>query len=267
MKKLLKITAYALLMGLSYVALAATDDESTLVLNEDQEMKRDTVFQLIRKNRLLSFLRYSDYKQKKIVDNLPFRNLSEKLFDKAMELSDLARNQSLNDQKIKENRYKLRECHNLLCFHQTRMDLYKDYPAIIEASELEAIDFLDYANILTEMYETKIDLSNWKDPQKLQGLSSGEALELKQQVLANEIEEYIQFVEDNKDILEKVSKIVDNYFRITTTTEKKCRTIKKKKVCTSGSDTHEIKLLSDIMPSIMKSQENTLAIEAPGTDL
>ncbi len=273
MKKLLTITISALLMGLSCMAYAETNDQSALAIVKynDKGMREDPVFQLMRKNLLLHAMSDSKRdvgnKKKKMVANLPFHNLCGKLAKKSSQLSDketkhLDKNlEQLFFQTLKEDLSEQDNKFNAL--YKALVNFSKDYPAFAENVELLFAPIYDSIAILEDILEVKIDdLLNFDSDsvRAKSGLSENEIEELMDQVFNNEIEEYNKFVEENKDFLEKVSIFVDNGFKIKTST-KKCRTIKKKEYCTSGETESEIKALAEIMPYIMNSKE-TPALEA-----
>lgn len=279
MKKLLKITTCALMMGLSCMAYAETDAASSsavaVIKLDDQGMREDLVFQFMRKYQLLKALE-RDHVQ--IVNKLPFTSLYKKLeaekdklsqqqFKKVMKQDPTLLLEFIGQfitKAVKIQKEDESPSSKLQSLYEFMRSTTKDYLAIAEKTELFFSGVFDFTTLVSEVLEINIidTLAHTLNPKQIlkeAGMSEQEAKEIMAQVFNNEVEDYKQFVEENKDILEKVAKFADKGFLMETSSSKKCKIVRKKEVCTSGNKSEEITRLSQIIPYIMSLQETQAA--------
>lgn len=278
MKKLKKLVLCSILIALTGGLYA----ENNLAVYDAKEQIDDVVFTFMRKSQILPLMFGLTGRKKETfmhqepqgIKDLPFRQLYSQLDEKVHQLAEaeakLAKKSGkLDDKEIIKATEEIQASKNLQTMVEKSRELLKDYPAVAETMELHFAIVYDFKTILEGIAETDLNLLDKQSIESLMGglgskMSEDELKELMGMVFDDEMEQYKAFVEKNKDVLEKVSALAKNGFKVTTVS-KKCRIIRGKEFCTSGKEEHDIKSLSEIMPYI--NSMDSQAIEAPHGEL
>lgn len=281
MKKL-KILILCYVFAMLSCAVYAEND--AIAVQGAKEQIDDVVFTFMRKSQILPMMfvltgrpkeNFVKNEEPRVIKDLPFRQLYSQLNKKAQQLAEaegtLARKSGkLNVEEMGKIAEEIQASKNLQTMVEKSRELLKDYPAVAETMELHFATVYDLKTILEGVAETDLNLLDQQSMESLidglgSKMSEAELKELMGMVFDDEMEQYKAFVENNKEVLEKVSALAKNGFKVKTVS-KKCRTIRGKEFCTSGKEEREIKSLSEIIPYI-NSMDSPQAIEAPHGEL
>lgn len=274
MKKILKIITGMGCIGFLCMAHAETD---AFVKHANDRAREDVVFTLMRKHMWINHIALLCNGETVLpLKELPLKDLYDKLRKKsgllvaAEKASVKGLQEAITAKSVKDDFMTTSDMHSVYDIFDTESvkKVFENLPASAEAIILDFAHLHDQKAFIDELLgknfsliETSklfMDLEMDLELVKQSKLSEADLKVLITLFYENEIKQLNGFIEQNRDILDKVSKIADNEFKITM---QQCRTIKSEQYCTSNA-AREIGSLSEIIPYI-----NTLPSEALQNDL
>lgn len=258
-----------LFIGLSCAVYA---EDNTLVVPGAGQPSEDVVMTFMRKSQVLpAILSLINRRAEEdgVLRNLPFYGLDRRLLRESQDLiveeGKRMRESEVDQAKLKamldEDLKAAEASGNLENLFVKVREIGKEMntPALVEMMGLQLALSHDIISIYKSLLETE-DINLGMSERDLAALIASkmtpdEFKGLVEEIFNFELAEYNDFVEQNKDVLEKVTALANNGFKMETKSEK-CRIFKGKKLCVPTSSSGQIKSLSEIMPYVLSVKSN-----------